>query len=50
MAIYETVFGLGMMVGPVAAGFVTGSYPVNMVYVLLGVVSLLILPLSSWLK
>lgn len=49
MAIYETVFGVGMMIGPVAAGFVTNSYPVSMVYVLLGVASLLILPLSTGL-
>ena len=46
MAIYETVFGVGMMLGPLAAGFVTNSYPVSMVYVLLGVVSLLIIPFS----
>ncbi len=27
MGIYETVFGLGMIVGPMAAGLVTNSYP-----------------------
>lgn len=46
MSIYETVFGLGMMIGPVAAGYVTNSYPANMVYVLLAVASLLIIPFS----
>lgn len=46
MAIYETVFGVGMMIGPVAAGFVTNSYPVSMVYILLGIASLLIIPFS----
>lgn len=46
MAIYETVFGVGMMIGPMAAGYVTQSYPASMVYILLGVASLLILPLS----
>lgn len=46
MAIYETVFGVGMILGPVAAGFVTNSYSVNIVYVLLGLTSLLIMPFS----
>ena len=46
MVIYETVFGVGMMLGPLAAGFVTNSYPVSMVYVLLGVASLMIIPFS----
>ena len=46
MGIYETVFGLGMIVGPMVAGLVTNSYPVSVVYILLTVASMLILPLS----
>ena len=46
MSIYETVFGVGMMIGPVSAGFVTNSYPSSMIYVLLAVASLLIIPFS----
>jgi MFS family permease len=46
MGIYETVFGLGMIAGPMAAGLVTNSYPVSVVYILLAAASMLILPLS----
>ncbi|MBT4320460.1 MFS transporter [Candidatus Bathyarchaeota archaeon] len=46
MSIYETVFGVGMIIGPVAAGFVTNIYPASMVYVLLAAASLLIIPFS----
>jgi MFS family permease len=49
MGIYETVFGLGMIVGPMAAGLVTNSYPVSVVYILLAAASMLILPLSRGL-
>ena len=50
MGIYETVFGLGMIVGPIATGFITQSYPPNIIYLLLAVASLTIIPLSYWLK
>ena len=46
MGIYETVFGLGMIAGPMGAGLVTNSYPVSVVYILLAAASMLILPLS----
>lgn len=49
MGIYESVFGLGMIIGPMTAGFVTGNYPVNVVFILLAAASLLILPLSAGL-
>jgi MFS family permease len=50
MGIYETVFGLGMIVGPMATGFITQSYPPNIIYLLLAAASLGIIPLSLWLK
>ena len=46
MGIYETVFSLGRIVGHMAAGLVTNSYPVSVVYILLTVANMLILPLS----
>jgi MFS family permease len=50
MGIYETVFGVGMVIGPIATGFITQSYPPNIIYLLLALVSLTIIPLSIWLK
>ncbi len=50
MGIYETVFGVGMIIGPIATGFITQSYPPNIIYPLLAVASLAIIPMSFWLK
>jgi MFS family permease len=50
MGIYETVFGVGMIIGPIATGFITQSYPPSVIYLLLAVASLAIIPLSIWLE
>ena len=50
MGIYETVFGLGMIVGPMATGYITQSYPPSIIYLLLAGASLVIIPLSILLK
>jgi len=50
MSIYETVFGIGMVIGPIATGFITQNYPPNMVYFILAAVTLAIIPFSFWLE
>ena len=50
MGMYETVFGLGMIIGPIATGYITQSYPSSMVYLLLAVASLAIIPISFGLE
>jgi DHA1 family multidrug resistance protein-like MFS transporter len=50
MGIYETVFGVGMIIGPIATGFIIQSYPPSVIYLLLAVASLAIIPLSIWLE
>ncbi len=50
MGMYETVFGVGMIIGPIATGYITQSYPSSMVYLLLAVASLAIIPISFGLE
>jgi len=49
MGVYETVFGVGSAISPVAAGLVSEAWTVGSVYTLLAVVALATIPLSWWL-
>jgi predicted MFS family arabinose efflux permease len=50
MGVYETVFGVGSAISPVAAGLVSEAWTVGSVYTLLAVVALATIPLSWWLE
>jgi predicted MFS family arabinose efflux permease len=50
MGVYETVFGVGSAISPVAAGLVSEAWTVGTVYTLLAVVALTTIPLSWWLE
>ena len=50
MGVYETVFGVGSAISPVAAGLVSEAWTAGTVYTLLAVVVLTTIPLSWWLE
>lgn len=50
MGVYETVFGVGSAISPVAAGLVSEAWTVGAVYTLLAVVALTTIPLSLRLE
>jgi DHA2 family methylenomycin A resistance protein-like MFS transporter len=50
MGVYETVFGVGSAISPVAAGLVSEAWAVSAVYTLLAVVALTTIPLSLRLE
>jgi len=50
MGVYETVFGVGSAISPVAAGLVSQTWTAGTVYTLLAVVALTTIPLSWWLE
>jgi len=50
MGVYETVFGVGSAISPVAAGLISEAWAAGTVYTLLAVVVLTTIPLSWWLE
>jgi DHA1 family multidrug resistance protein-like MFS transporter len=50
MGVYETVFGVGSAISPVAAGLISQVWAVGSVYTLLAVVAFATIPLSWWLE
>jgi len=50
MGVYETVFGVGSAISPIAAGLVSEAWTAGAVYTLLAAVALTTIPLSWWLE
>lgn len=49
MGIFQSIYGLGMFLGPVAMGLLADAFSLNAGFILLGALCLCTVPLSGWL-